>query len=300
MDATDIFISYRREDEPAFVGRLFDLLKSTFPHHVSFIDVDAIPPGDKFVEHIVSRIVKCSVFLPIIGPHWLYPSGASSSRLFDDKDVVRKEIEVALVCKSTIIPVLVNNTPMPSPDTIPRSISGLCALNAIRLSHASFHDEVKPLIRAIKGAIKHHIQKHYTVAEVEVYELGKVVGKDTFDRISRGVKASFDHFSTHMVERVLEKAAPVIANKDRDKLQALINAFGQEARYRKAQLINGTIDYVSEDMPHFMISPNEPNDPLFIAIEGQIQREFDELFLGMMDAIAVPMTKLIEDAGWSF
>lgn len=297
---TDIFISYRREDEPAVVGRLYDLFKSTFPHHATFMDIDAIPPGDMFAGYIISRIAKCSVFLPIIGPQWLHRTGAPSSRLFADEDMVRKELEAALVCKTTIIPVLVNNTPMPSPDSIPRSISGMCALNAVRLSDATFYDDAKPLMRAIKGVIKHHIQKHFTVEEFEACELGKLVGRDTVDRISRGVNASFDHLSKLMIERFLENAAPIIARRDRHNLQALIDAFGREARYRQAELIIGTIDYVCEDMPHLGISPNEPNDPIVIAIEGQVLQEFHELFLGMMDAIAVPMAKLIEDAGWRF
>lgn len=271
---TDVFISYRREDEPAFVGRVYDLLRSTFPHHVTFIDIDAIPPGDRFAGHIISRIAKCSVFLPIIGPQWLCRTGTSSSRLFDDQDMVRKELESALICKTTIIPVLVNNTPMPSPNSIPRSISALCALNAIRLTHASFHDDAKPLIRTIRGVIKHHVEKHFTVAEFEAYQLGKLVGKDTCDRISRGVKASFDHFSKLMIERFFERAAPVIASRDGKGLQDLVDTFGREARHRESELIVGTIDYICEDMPHLEISPDEPNDPLFVAIEGQVQREF--------------------------
>lgn len=297
---TDIFISYRREDEPAFVGRVYELLRSTFPHHATFIDIDAIPPGDKFVGHIISRIAKCSVFLPVIGPQWVYRTGATSSRLFDDQDMVRKELESALVCKTTIIPVLVNTTPMPSPDSIPRTISALCALNAIRLTHASFHDDAKPLIRATKGLIKHHVEKHFTVAEFEVYQLGKLVGKDTCDRISRGVEASFNHLSKAMTERFFERAAPVIAARDGEGLQDLIDGFGREARRRESEIITGTIDYICEEMPHLGISPDEPNDPLFVAIEGQVQREFHELFLGMMEAIAVPLTKQIQDVGWRF
>lgn len=297
---TDVFISYRRADEPAFVGRLHDLLNNTFPHHAIFIDVNSIPPGDTFVSHIFSRVAKCRAFLAVIGPQWVYPTGASSSRLFEENDMVRKEIEAALVCKPTIVPVLINNTKMPSPSDIPRSISGLCALNAVRLSHSNFHHDAKPLIKAIKGVIKHHIDKHFTVAEFEAYELGKRVGKDTFTRISRGIKVSFDNLSQLMMERFITAVAPLIANKDRATLQSLIDAFGREARDRKAELVVGTIDYVAQDMPHLGINTYEPTDPLFIAIEEHIEREFDELFLGMMDTVAGAMTKLTKEAGWSF
>ena len=74
---TDVFISYRREDEPGFVGRLYDLLRHTLPHHAIFMDVESIPPGDAFVSNIINRIAKCNAFLAVIGPQWVYPAGAS-------------------------------------------------------------------------------------------------------------------------------------------------------------------------------------------------------------------------------
>jgi hypothetical protein len=297
---TDIFISYRRDDEPAVVGRLYDLLKRTFPHHAIFIDVNSIPPGDQFLNHIRSQVAKCDALLAIIGPHWLHPAEASPSRLFQENDLVRKEIESALVCKTAIFPVLLNDTPMPSASDIPRSIAGLCALNAIRLSSSNLDHDAKPLIRAIKGVIKHHLDKHLTVGEFEAYELGERVGKETFDRISRGIKASFDYLSERMMPRFIDEAAPAIVNKDRSKLQALIDAFGKEARLRKAELAVGTLEYICKDMPHLGISVNEQTDPLFVAVDEHIQREFNELFLGMMDTLGATVSKLIEEAGWSF
>src|SRR5262245_54658205 len=159
MDAPDIFISYRREDEPAFAGRVFDLLKVTFPRHTPFMDVDGIQPGTSFLEHIVSQIESCSVFLPVIGLRWLYLGAASgSSRLFDADDLVRREIEVALDSTCTIMPVLVDNARMPPPHALPQSIARLSSLNAVRLTHARFHNDAQPLIKAIKRFIKHPIE----------------------------------------------------------------------------------------------------------------------------------------------
>lgn len=297
---TDIFISYRREDEPAFVGRLYDLLKIAFPHHVVFIDIEAIPLGEKFAEHIKWRVAKSSIFLPVIGPRWLCREGESSSRLFDHGDMVRKELEAALVCKTTIVPILVDSTPMPLPERLPRSVAGVCSRNATRLSHVGFHDDSRPLIRTIKGVLNHHVEKQLTVAEFEAYELGKRAGKDVFNRITRGIKASFDPFSKQMVGRFLEETAPVIASRDRESLQSLLDQFGREARHRKTEFIVGTIEYVCEDLSYLGVSPNEPNEPLFVAIEDHVQREFDDLFLAMMDAVAVPLKRQMEEAEWRF
>ena len=103
-----------------------------------------------------------------------------------------------------------------------------------------------------------------------------------------------------MMERFITEVTPVIANRDSITLQSLIDIFGREASERKHELIVGTIEYVVEDLPYLEISTKEPTDPLFIAIEDYIRREFEELFLGMMRTVAGTMTKLIEQEGWRF
>src|SRR5438874_1629962 len=49
---TAIFISYRRQDEPNFAGRLYDRFVSHFGKDNVFIDVDSIEPGLDFADVI--------------------------------------------------------------------------------------------------------------------------------------------------------------------------------------------------------------------------------------------------------
>ena len=52
-----ILINYRREDSAAYAGRLFDPLSDYFGHDNIFIDIDAIKPGQDFIQTISSTIM---------------------------------------------------------------------------------------------------------------------------------------------------------------------------------------------------------------------------------------------------
>lgn len=65
-----IFISYRREDSKHAVGRLHAALKRHVrdPKRDIFIDIDNIPKGVDFVEHLDQQVAQCDVMLAVIGP----------------------------------------------------------------------------------------------------------------------------------------------------------------------------------------------------------------------------------------
>jgi hypothetical protein len=49
-----IFISYRRDDARGYAGRLYDRLAGEFGRENVFIDVDALQPGDDFVDALTT------------------------------------------------------------------------------------------------------------------------------------------------------------------------------------------------------------------------------------------------------
>lgn len=59
MSTGSIFISYRRDDSIASAGRLYDHLRDRFGD--VFMDVDAIDPGDDFVEVVLDSSQKFGV-----------------------------------------------------------------------------------------------------------------------------------------------------------------------------------------------------------------------------------------------
>ena len=100
-----IFISYRRADSTDVTGRIYDRLKEHFGKSAIFKDVDSIPPGVDFKEHLERAVGKCKVFLVVIGDRWLESKDERRrNRLQDPDDFVRIEIESALKRNIMIIP----------------------------------------------------------------------------------------------------------------------------------------------------------------------------------------------------
>ena len=66
-----ITLSYRREDSMDITGRIFDRLTSRYGRETVFRDIDNIPPGRDFREHIRSSIEGSDVLMVVVGPRWL-------------------------------------------------------------------------------------------------------------------------------------------------------------------------------------------------------------------------------------
>jgi len=62
-----LFINYRREDSSPYAGRLFDRLARDLGSDLVFMDIDAIEPGEDFVESIERRLESCNAALVLIG-----------------------------------------------------------------------------------------------------------------------------------------------------------------------------------------------------------------------------------------
>src|SRR5215813_14874679 len=118
-----IFISYRRGDDQAAVGRLYDKLLQHFDREELFMDVEAIEPGVDFVKSLDEQLAACIAFIAVIGPRWLTARGNDGNpRLDNATDYVRLEIEAALKRDIRVIPVLVDGASMPQPSDLPLSL----------------------------------------------------------------------------------------------------------------------------------------------------------------------------------
>jgi hypothetical protein len=153
---SDIFLSYRRSDDPAATRLLQDRLTAVFGEHAIFYDVETIPQGEDFVTFIDRTIRGCTAVLVVIGPRWLSatdPSDNDRRRLDQPHDPVRIEIETALRLRKKVIPVLVNDTPMPSEDALPVTIALLHRQNAAALhTNQYFKPDMDRLIKTLQDA----------------------------------------------------------------------------------------------------------------------------------------------------
>ncbi len=118
--AGNIFINYRRGDDPGFAQALFGRLEQVFAADQLFMDIDDIAPGLDFVDVMNQQVSKCDVLISVIGRSWLAATDETGRRRLDDpEDFVRLEIESALAQKKRVIPVLVNDAKMPKLTELP-------------------------------------------------------------------------------------------------------------------------------------------------------------------------------------
>ena len=163
-----IFINYRRGDEPGFTQALLGRLEQAFPPDQIFIDVDNISPGEDFTLVLESQVAQCDTLLAVIGKGWLNATDELGSRRLDDPhDFVRIEIESALKHGKRVIPVLVHDARMPRPDELPEGLRPLARRNAIRLTHERFRADVQGLVKALQQALKEIDERQQKQAEAE-------------------------------------------------------------------------------------------------------------------------------------
>ena len=98
--AGNIFINYRRGDDPGFTQALFSRLEQAFAPDRLFMDVDNIAPGLDFVQVLNEQVARCDVLIAVIGKNWLEAADESGQRRLDNpEDFVRIEIEFGSIAK---------------------------------------------------------------------------------------------------------------------------------------------------------------------------------------------------------
>lgn len=152
--AGKIFVNYRRSDTLATAGRLYDRLAQTFGRRSVFMDVDKIPAGVDFTDHLKAQVEGADAFLVIIGPGWL---GALDEhdrpRISRPDDFVAIEIAAALQKNIRVIPVLVDGANMPRERELPDLLKGLARRNAVEVRNTQFGRDADMLVGKVREAV---------------------------------------------------------------------------------------------------------------------------------------------------
>src|SRR5262249_3824547 len=155
-----IIISYRRADSDAMAGRIRDRLANHFGDGSIFMDVDSIPFGIDFRDHIKKALAQNDILIAIIGPRWLGPGKGGTFRIMDETDPVRIEVESALKYGSVVIPVLVADAEMPQPSELPDSLKDFSYRNAAEVDAGrDFHQHMERLIRSMEHVLNVKYQR---------------------------------------------------------------------------------------------------------------------------------------------
>lgn len=145
-----IFISYRRSDSEVFAGRIYDRLAEAFGSESVFMDVEGIQPGTNWRGKLRQAVTDSNVLLVLIGSTWL---DTLKSRQSDPDDWVRYEIQMGLENDGTlVIPVLLQDTRMPSKSDLPDVIEDLVDSQSIKVrSGSDFRRDMDELITFLRG-----------------------------------------------------------------------------------------------------------------------------------------------------
>ena len=131
-------------------GRIFDRLVMHFGKNAVFMDVDNIPFGIDFRQHINKALEETDILIVVIGPKWLGGDRRGHARITDASDPVRIEVETALRRNVPVIPVLVDGAHMPTPAELPESLELLSYRNAAEVDTGrDFHPHMDRLIRSM-------------------------------------------------------------------------------------------------------------------------------------------------------
>src|SRR5436190_11201690 len=101
-----VFISYRRSDTTSgYASWIYERLATVLGAEQVFMDLDSLPLGVDFVEHLERALSTATVALVLIGPAWLDAADEDGGRRLDDpRDFVRVEVAAALRASVRVIP----------------------------------------------------------------------------------------------------------------------------------------------------------------------------------------------------
>jgi hypothetical protein len=152
----NIVISYRREDSKWITGRIFDRLEAHFGVGNVFMDIDNIPIGLDFRDHLQEILKRCDILVAVIGPNWLKADDSGVSRLHDPADWVRIEIAAALEKMVPVVPLLIDGTRMPRVEQLPPDLQGFAFRQAAALdSGIDFRGNIQRLTSGLDRLLAH-------------------------------------------------------------------------------------------------------------------------------------------------
>src|ERR1700733_13460584 len=120
-----IFISYRHEDTKGTAWALYWPLEARFGRENVFFDSGKLRAGEQWLAEINAALDDADVLLILIGPTWWKEMSDRLRR--PGKDYVQHEIERGLLRrpKLLVIPVLVDDTPLPDAQPLPPSLKDM-------------------------------------------------------------------------------------------------------------------------------------------------------------------------------
>src|SRR5690606_11426900 len=129
------FLSHRHSDTQSDCHRIRETLEEEFGKDAVFLDIENLEPGIRFADAIDKALTESKVVLVAIGPDWFGdPDEHGVTRLFHEKDWVRREVSAALSRPDTrVIPLLLKGAARPTADQLPDELKDLADLQTFEI-----------------------------------------------------------------------------------------------------------------------------------------------------------------------
>ena len=148
--AQGIFVSYRRDDSRHAAGRLAGDLAGHFGRDSIFRDIEGIEPGVEFPVALEKALANCVVMVVLIGPQWLAIKNAKGQRRLEQPgDWIRLEIATALERGVRVVPVMVEDTPLPEAEALPADLRPLLQRQTLQLSDLRWDADLARLVQTL-------------------------------------------------------------------------------------------------------------------------------------------------------
>ena len=165
-----IFVSYRRNDTKQIVPSIYNYTTQAFGANSVFVDTSNISAGEDFLQKISADLHQARIMLVVIGSQWLGGDTQGQRRIDTPNDPIRLEVRMGLDLwrqgRLVIIPVLIDDTPMPSAQELPPDIQDLARQNAGQV-HSSLNYLEFDLNHLIETISKNGVQRQIAGRIVE-------------------------------------------------------------------------------------------------------------------------------------
>src|SRR5262249_15808398 len=109
---------------------------------------DSIPAGTRFEDVINARLSDVDAVVALIGPTW-------GGRIGSASDFVRMEIAHALQSGTPVIPVLIEDTSLPTPARLPHDLKPMLGRQTVRVRRdPGFHRDAARVIDGVRDAVQ--------------------------------------------------------------------------------------------------------------------------------------------------
>jgi hypothetical protein len=147
-------------------GRIFDRLVQEFGTDRVFMDIDSMPAGVDFHDHLQAILADCGALLVVIGKSWRSQRKGQPARIMDPDDWVRIEVETALERGIPVVPLLIDGASLPGRDQLPESLWPLLRRNALPVdSGRDFHAQLSRLVRDLRLQLEPEAAQPAAIAE---------------------------------------------------------------------------------------------------------------------------------------